>query len=63
MTAGQKAFLFGNEMVWCLLGLTKERNVSPLGCMLNILMDGLVAKMVTVCFLYRGRSSLAPFRP
>lgn len=57
---GQKACLLGNEMGWCLLGQTWEKNVSALDDLLNTIKDCLVAKMVPVLSLLWD--SLASFR-
>lgn len=62
MTAGQKAFLFGNEMVLCLLGLTGERNVISFGLCVEHPHEMLSCQDGN-CVLSLSRASLASFRP
>lgn len=62
MTAVQKAFLFVNEMVQCLLELTGERNVISFGLHVEHPYELLSCQDGT-CVLSLLKASLASFRP
>lgn len=62
MTAGQKALLFGDEMVWCLWGLIGEMNVISFGLHVKRPHELLSCQDVN-CVLSPLRFPLASFRP